>query len=716
MQQAISGRSTATIQGKSPAPSTPNGSGGLVRRVTEGDLSRWETSEKARKQAEKEQQKDPMLSIAAHIKTSWDAAVRAKQGGNIEQRLIRALRQRRGIYDPDQLEKIKSFGGSEIYMLLTTVKCRAAESWIRDVLIPPGDKPWSLSPTPIPELPEAMEVKINEIVKNEAVQLVMENGPEAITNEQIAERMGELKDQALREKVRQSKKVTKRFENKIEDELVEGSFYTGLSSFIKDLTTFPTAFLKGPVVRMRKKLVWTEDQNGDVKPAVDMSPRREYYSPSPFDMYPSPGARNVQDGYICERHRLRRTDINAMIGAPGTNEKAIRAVLDEHGTGGLNQWLGIDQERADAEDRPNERDDPDPIIDCVEYWGNIQGKKLLEWGMTKKQVPDPDIDYQICAWLIGQWVIMARLNPHPLGNRPYYAASYEAVNDSIWGRCPGDLMRDLQRICNATARNLINNLAIASGPMGEVYMDRLMPGEDPEDMHPWKLIKSKDSGTGTNNPAVRWFQPNPMAEALLKVYEYFFKQASEQTGIPNYIYGQSDVGGAGKTASGLSMLMNAASKTLKGVIAHIDEKVIKPAIYDHWTHIMLYDDDIIKIGDINVVARASEHLIIAEQLQIRRTEFLDRTANDYDMSIIGKKGRAHLLRETSDSLKFDTEKVVPTEADIIAQERAEMEAAGQPVQLPDGSVVPAAAVIDAAGNQAGQSPGAMMGPAIATRQ
>ena len=168
----------------------------------------------------------------------------------------------------------------------------------------------------------------------------------------------------------------------------------------------------------------------------------------------------------------------------------------------------------------------------------------------KKQIPDPAIDYQINAWLVGQWVIMARLNPHPLGRRPYYAASYDSINNSIWGRCPADLMRDVQDVCNATARNLINNLGISSGPQVEVYMDRMMAGENVEEIFPWKVWKTKDSRSGTNNRAVTFFQPDANAEVLLKVYEYFFKQASEQSGIPAYVYGSTDVGGAGKPLPG----------------------------------------------------------------------------------------------------------------------------------------------------------------------
>jgi hypothetical protein len=71
-------------------------------------------------------------------------------------------------------------------------------------------------------------------------------------------------------------------------------------------------------------------------------------------------------------------------------------------------------------------------------------------------------------------------------------------------------------------------------------------------------------------------------------------------------------------------------------------------------------------GDINIVARASEYLIIAEQLQARRQEFLAFTNNPTDMAIIGMDGRASVLRETVKSLKMDGDNIIPAEWELNA--------------------------------------------------
>lgn len=680
---------------------------GLITRIPESQLQDIERTKKEQ-QAEADRQNAPEIqSLAAHLRKAWQAALTAKNSNGIEELLLDCLRRKTGKYSPKELTDIGAAGESPIYMKLTNIKCRACESWVRDIMVPPGDKPWSIEPTPIPDLPEAEEVKIIERVSAEATQFVLMMGPQAINDDLVQRRLDELEDKVKEDIQRKADKDAGIIEDHLQDDLVEGNFYRALGEFIKDLSIFPTAFIMGPIIRNKPRTVWTQDQKGEWTMAIDMMPRREYERVSPFDLYPGPGAKDLQDGYLCRRIKLRRKALQSCLGVPGFNDSAIRGALRDYGTGGLREWLAVDQERAEAESRDTEFDDPDPPIDCVEYWGSAQGKTLIEWGMSSKKITDPDLDYPIQAWLIGEYVVMARVNYHPLGHRPVYGASFDSSNDSIWGQSPPMLMDDIQDLCNATARALDLNLGIAAGPQVEIFMDRLQPGENPELLKKWKLWKTKSDIGGSGHPAVNFYQPNALAGILIEVFDYFFKQASEQTGIPAYIYGSMGAkGGAGDTASGLSMLMNAATKTLKNVVANIDEQVIKPIIRDLWLQVMLYDDDVPKIGDVNIIARASEHLIMAEQMQLRRSEALERTNNPVDLSIIGPKGRATQLRDYFNSLKMNTSKIVPSENTMEAKERAMQQ--GPPAAAPPPGQPPGGAPMSPDGGMMGKEPGRMM--------
>jgi len=645
----------------SPIPSKP-----LLQVVTNDQIISMEKAQRDAQRAYQFQGNPPIPQLSAHIRMAWQAAKQAKQESETE--LLKCLRARLGMYDPDKLDKIKKHGGTAIFMQVIPGKCRATESWVKDVLLPAGDKPWSISSTPIPELPPQVEQEIvQKVIAEFAMQIYM--GLQNPQQEAVIARMEEIREEIQREREKRAKASSKRFERRIEDELVEGNFYESLSQFITDMVTFPAAILKGPDVVLDRRLTWDEDGRGGVIPKIAPKYIRQYSRVSPFDAYPGPGCKNIQDGYFIERLRLRRGDLFKMIGVPGFDEGAIRAVIgeSEHGTR-LTDWLAIDQQRHELESRPQEQNDPDPPIEALEFWGPASGQKLRDWGMKDKNVPDPHKDYQIRAWQIDQWTVMARVNPHPLGVRPYYTASYEQLNDSIWGKSPPYLMRDVQNLCNALARALVNNLGISSGPQVEVMVDRIMPGEDIQELYPWKIWKTL-SDPNTAGYALQFYQPNPLTDMLLKAYEYFLDQASEQSGIPAYIYGneQARGGGAGATASGLAMLMNAASKSLRNVIRHVDESVLKKAIYQHWLHIMLYDDDIMKTGDINIIARASEHLIIEEQLQLRRTEYLERTNNPADLAIMGLEGRAAIHRGIAKSLKLPGEEIIPTKEEMAAR-------------------------------------------------
>jgi hypothetical protein len=75
---------------------------------------------------------------------------------------------------------------------------------------------------------------------------------------------------------------------------------------------------------------------------------------SPFDLWWTPGASDIEDAAVIEKTRLSRADLNDLLDLPGYNEEAIRKVLQEYGDGGLNEhWDTTDTERANMESREN---------------------------------------------------------------------------------------------------------------------------------------------------------------------------------------------------------------------------------------------------------------------------------------------------------------------------------------------------------------------------
>ena len=574
--------------------------------------------------------------------------------------MLQCVRQRDGKYDPDKLAEIQRQGGSEIFVQLTSVKCRAATSWLRDTLLGAGsDKPWSIEATPIPELPPEIMAGLQQEMANQ-LMMVMEQGGQVPDEAQLRQIALDMKDTALRAAKEEAEERINRMELKMEDQLVEGGWTRAFNEFLDDLVTFPFAVLKGPVKRRRKVLKW---QNGALEPVETV--RNEWERTDPFNLYWAPWASEIQDGYVIERHKLTKDDLQALIGVPGYSEDAIRTVLNGFEQGGLKEWLWSDMAQAEAEGKDaTETLHTTDLVDALQLWDSVQGKELLEWGMDEKDIPDPSLNYPCEVWLIGSTVIRAVLNYDPLGRKPYYVTSYERVPGSLAGKGVPDLCRDSQAMVNSSARALANNMGISSGPQVGVNISRLPPGEDVTNMYPWKIWQFQNAEFNDSSDPLRFFQPGSNANELMAVFEKFSARADEDTMIPRYMTGENTPG-AGRTSSGLSMLISNAGKGIKQVMTNIDHNIITPAIERLYQDNLRYSEDPDLIGDVHAVAKGATSLVIKESEAIRRNEFLGLVLNSpLAQQIVGMDGAAELLREQAKNLSGNVDRIVPDRKQI----------------------------------------------------
>lgn len=657
----------------------------FLRVVSNAELEKQE--QEAAQKALQERQNQPMvLGLSQHIRMCWDAAKIAKKP--IEDKMLMAMRQRNGEYEPEKLNQIRQQGGSEIYMMITEVKCRAAESWLRDILLDSGTPPWDIVPTPIPDLSPMQRQEIQDIFATEVLTMLQET-QQAPTKEEM-QQLKEMVSQDYRFKILQdAQNRADKMKLKIEDQFAQGGWADSFNDFITDLVTFPCAFIKGPVVRRQRALGWkTVMGKTMVEPIERLAP--EFERVDPFRIYPEPGITRIEEGYLFEHHPLSRTDLSDLIGVPGYDEDAIRLILDE---GSGPSWINEDVEliKQEEERKYYSYMRPTDVFDALEFWGKVSGKMLREWGLTEEEVPDEAREYDANVWMIGNYVIKAVLNYDPLGQKPYAKTSFIKCPGAFWGKGIPEIIEDIQNVCNAAARALVNNMGIASGPQVEVNLERIPPNEDITQMSPWKIWQVTNDPVGSSAPAVRFTQPEDNASTLVAVYDKFARLADDHSGIPAYLYGDLNVQGAGRTSSGLSMLMGAAGKGIRQVVGHIDQDVIKPIVQRQFVYNMRYDEDEAIKGDVQVIARGAVNLAVKETVNVRRIEFLNATANPIDIEILGKDGRAAILREVAKGLQMPVDEVIPSReklslagAGAQAQAMAAQQPSGVPVQ-PDGS-------------------------------
>jgi len=521
-------------------------------------------------------------------------------------------------------------------------------------------------------------------------------------------------------------------EDKLQEYLSQGGFYTALAEFLVDLPMMPYAVMKGPTVRIKTQVKWTRDvapwsgqpqipptpdvpgnpPTPDITPVPNSTPSpaasptapptaspaaspastlqsRQPKQPqlakpqvvdmpvmcwervSPFDIYWTPGVSDIEDANIIQRSRLTRAEINDLLDLPGFITEEVRAVLDEYGRGGLaDNWDTTDSERAVLEGREDPRFNQSGLLACIEFQGNAQGRFLLDLGMDPALIADPLRDYFIDAWLIGRHVIKVQLNPSPRKRHQYYVTSFEKVPGNPCGNGLPDLLADISSVVNATLRALVNNLSIASGPQVVVNDDRLSDGEDGEQLYPWKRWHVKSDPFGNNSEkAVEFFSPASISQELLGVYQAFSGMADEASAIPKFMTGSPPQGGLGRTASGLSMLMQNTSKILQTVASNVDRDVVQPVLNGLFDMVMLTDQTGLLTGEEKIrvlgVAVAQQR----ETQRARQLEFLQMTANPIDMSIIGPKGRAKVLKAVSTEIGLPGAEIVPTDEEMDQKEK-----------------------------------------------
>jgi hypothetical protein len=176
----------------------------------------------------------------------------------------------------------------------------------------------------------------------------------------------------------------------------------------------------------------------------------------------------------------------------------------------------------------------------------------------------------------------------------------------------------------------------------------------------------------------------------MTVYQNFARMADEQSGVPAYVYGDGQVGGAGRTASGLSMLMGSAGKGIRQVVMHCDFEVIGPTVTSQFNWNMQYVDRADIKGDCEIIPRGAVTLANRDQLNVRRVEFLQATANPIDAEIVGIPGRAAILREVAKGLAMPVDDIVPSDEQLDIQvelKRQQEMMAAQAGQAPQEVVV-----------------------------
>ena len=224
-------------------------------------------------------------------------------------------------------------------------------------------------------------------------------------------------------------------------------------------------------------------------------------------------------------------------------------------------------------------------------------------------------------------------------------------------------MDDSQKIMNGHARMAIDNLALSGSLVFDVDESALVGGQNME-IYPGKVFRRQAGVPGQAIHGVKF--PNTSTENMM-MFDKFRQLADEQTGIPSYSHGQTGVQSMTRTASGMSMLLGAASLNIKTVVKNLDDFLLKPLgeAYYQW-NMQFLDSRLGVKGDLEVKATGTNSLMQKEVRSQRLTTFLQSVQNP---AIAPFVKISKLISELAYTLDLDPDEVLndPEEAAIMAQ-------------------------------------------------
>lgn len=568
------------------------------------------------------------------LQRRFEEAERDRRG--IEQEWIRDLRQFKGQYDPEILSQMHP-KRSKAYLSVTRTKVKTISARVSDILFPAnGDRNWSISPTPVPEL----DPMLMQQIANQMLQL---NGKPP-TEPEIRNVV-----------VDEAKRRSDAMQREIEDQLNEVRYREIIRQVIHSGNLYGTGILKGPLVKrnVSKRWVTSPDGSWNVLKIETLSPFCE--NVSLWDIYPDMSVTNVEDAeYLFQRHVMPRHRLVGLGKRPGFNMEAILEYLKAYKEGDSeyrNYENDLSDLSRDAESKPVTSFRRANKYDVLEYWGYLNVDHLRDEGV---EIGDDVVGPEVAAnvWVLGDVVIKAVISPLEGVNFPYHFYYFEKDETSIFGEGIPRIMRDPQRLFNASVRAMLDNAANSAGPYIEANTELLAPDEDPTDLYPFRVFQRLGQGVEASAKAINVYDIPSHTGELLRMTEFFLNSADEITTVPRYMYGDTQAmsKGAGQTATGLSMLMGAANITIKDQIKNFDDGVTKrfiKAMY-YWNMDFNQKQDI--KGDFCIKAEGSSSLVAKEVLVEQLNQWLQLTANGIDLQYVN---RDVALREAAKAMDLD---------------------------------------------------------------
>ena len=610
-----------------------------------------------------------------------------------EERWLRSYRNYRGIYGPEvQFTEAEK---SRVFIKVTKTKTLAAYGQIVDVLFANNKFPLTIDPT---ELPDGVVADVNfdpqepeQLRTNAMDESVNPYGfagdgrdiPAGATARTLAESLGPMADKFegidnLKAGVGKTPTsvtfspamvAAKNMQKKIHDQLEESNASKHLRSTAFEMALFGTGIMKGPFAVDKEYPNWNDE--GEYDPIFKTVPKVNHVSV--WNFYPDPDANNMDEAqYVIERHKLSRSQIRGLKKRPYFRSTVIDEAIRLGENYNKEYW---EDDLSDyAPEHGVER------FEVLEYWGMVDTETLEDQGVDIPEELMAMDELQANVWICNNKLIRMVLNPFKPATIPYVASPYELNPYSFFGVGIAENMDDTQTLMNGFMRMAVDNAVMSGNLLIEVDETNLVPGQDLT-VYPGKVFRRQGGAPGQAIFGTKF--PNVSGENM-QLFDKARVLADESTGFPSFAHGQTGVTGVGRTASGISMLMGAASGAIKNVIKNVDDYLLRPLGERLYRFNMQFDFDPNIRGDLEVKARGTESLMANEVRSQRLMQFM-QIASTPTLAPFARF--QYIIREIAKSLELDPDKVTNNmnEAAIQAELMKQFQQPAQPEGAPAGA-------------------------------
>jgi hypothetical protein len=596
----------------------------------------------------------------------------------IETRWLEDLRQYHGEYTPEETKRMSYNSSSQVFVNITRNKTRAGIARMSDMLLPNDDTNFGIKSTPVPAMSATNSAPMQADMQQQGDPLMhgqgMVNGmPESHqsmdpeTHAKAMQVMGQGAQAEKNEPKQQADEAARQMQQQIEDDFAEANYNAHARDVIEDACKLGLGVLKGPKVVNRTRRAWiTDPQTGQSTIEVQDELRAGLERVDPWDVFPDMSASSAAEAeFWFERKLLNRKQLRELADLPGVIEGQLRRALESDGS----HYISNDRRQELRAITGVDTVTNDRKYELWEYWGPLDKDELKACGCEDID-DDVLVEYTGCVLMVGGHVIKAAINPLESGDLPYSVFNWEKDDSSIFGFGIPYLMRQPQKVVNASWRMMMDNAAVSAGPQIVMKKRSVVPQDGSWALRPNKVWL--DTGDEPVGSVFQVYQIENNQGGLFAIFEAAQKLADTETNLPILLQGEGMSSGAGgKTFGGMQMLMNNSNLVLRSAVKNFDDGVTAPTVRRFYDYHMMYTDRPEIKGDFDIVARGTSVLIAREEQQEKLMMLSQVAAQN---PVFAKLTNwAGLYREILRTMQVQVDTVTYTDEEIKTREAEEGE-------------------------------------------